>query len=257
MHQLTEADRQKRNRGPNPGAAIVTAIKKRKHCNIRCKIFEICPMMPLSLSVANKDSSCLLNKGGNIMIRRFLNLMAQGEDGILNEIRHVLYSYGQDIEVAPAQVKREYAQLLMSLHKQLYVDSKRELEARPQLTVVINEMGEGGKPREIIPILDVSPIGSERTNRKAYAAIAELEKEDPESLFSNPKLVEDLMSNVPVFPMHHLSAEERNTELGPDGKWRRKSVPEQDSRAETDEPGGTEAASKELAGAPESPSDRA
>jgi hypothetical protein len=135
----------------------------------------------------------------------------------------------------------------MSLHKQLYVDSKRELEARPHLTVVINEMG---GQKEIIPIMDVGKIDCERTNQKAYAQIEEMNREDPESLMSSP-MIEDLMKDVPLFPRHHLSAEQRNTERGPDGKWRRKVVPEQDNRTEDDEPRGVESAPKELAGAPE------
>lgn len=251
MRNFTDEDRYKarvaRSEKPNDGSAIINGIKNRKHCNTRCIIFDQCPMMPLSLSRENPNSDCLLNKGGNVLIRRFINLMAKGEDGLLNEINNTLYSYAFDIETAPPSVKKDYAMMCMKLHEQLYASQKnRDMEMKPNLTVVINEMDNTGKIREITPILEAGPIGGRKLNKEAYDAVKE---EDPESLLTSP-LLEDLMKNVPTHAPHHLSAADRNTEQGKDGKFRRKHVQEPDTENGGDASSGTEGESKELAETP-------
>src|SRR5512137_135689 len=192
-HMLTETDREKAWHQPKPNMRIVNAIKNRKKCSARCIIFELCPMMPLSMSAANRESACLLNRGGNVLIRRFINLMVKGEDGLLNEINSVLYSYAFDIETAPPSIKKEYAELLLKLHNQLYAKKEKELEARPNLTVVINEMGSDGKIREIVPLIEAGPVLRRGECRKLNAAVTEALTDDPESLMSSP-IIEEIMN---------------------------------------------------------------
>lgn len=192
-HVLTQADREKGWHTPKPQMAIINAIKNRKKCSPRCMIFELCPMMALSMSAANRDGACLLNRGGNVLIRRFINLMVKGEDGILNEINNVLYSYAFDIETAPPSIKKEYAQLLLQLHNQLYAKRDKEQEARPNLTVVINEMGSDGKIREVVPIIETGGVMKRGEARKLIAAIEDAKTEDPESLMNSP-IIEEIMN---------------------------------------------------------------
>ena len=153
---LTDEDRKKgwNNKEKLPSVGIINAIKNRKKCHPRCFIFELCPMMPLSMSSANQDGACMLNKGGNVLIRRFVNLIVKGEDGLISEINNVLYMYGYDIETAPPSVKKDYVQMCLALHKQLYTDRERTSEMKPNLTVVINEMGRDGLVREVVPVLE-------------------------------------------------------------------------------------------------------
>jgi len=144
---------------PDKKTKMLCSIRKMRHCNPACEIFEICPMMPVSLCKANVNSTCLLNAGGEVLLRRFVNLMLKGESGLLNEINNVIYSYGEDIETAPPSIKKEYAQMCMQLHKQLYADKDRATEMKPQLTVVINEMGRDGKEREVLIVPESLQVG--------------------------------------------------------------------------------------------------
>lgn len=266
-YQLTDADRQKSHdvqaaegRG-NDGAAIINTIRRRTKCGTKCMLFDRCPLMPLSISAANKGRTCLLNVGGAVMIRRYLNLIAKGEDGIINEINNTLYLYAQDIETASPKVKKEYALMCMQLHKQLYVDRPAgKLEERPQLTVVINELG---RKEAIVPIVDVTPLNqaSQReTNKLAYRIVKAEKEEDPESLINSP-VVDQVMKDLPnIYPnlCKPSSAESRNTEQDPEtGKFRRKtSVQKPHSNTENDEPEGTSSQPEELAQAPESTAGR-
>jgi len=250
-HVITAEDRLKKTGKKNPGMGLVMSIKNRKWCKPNCRIFWYCPMMPLSVSRANVDGACLLNKGGNVLIRRFLNLMAKGEDGLLTEITNTLFSYGFDIETAPPSVKKDYAMMCMQLHKQMYSDKEKAMEMQPRLTVVINEMGRDGQLREVVPVLEAGRISTANVSRAASEFIDTLETEDPESLASSP-MVDELFKNL---PKSGTSLRSRNTEIGEHGRFRRIEVPEPDNRAEDDESSGIESESKELEEAPDSPSD--
>jgi len=227
-HVLTQADREKGWHTPKPQMAIINAIKNRKKCSPRCMIFELCPMMALSMSRANTEGACLLNRGGNVMIRRFVNLMVKGEDGLLNEINNVLYSYGFDIETAPPSVKKEYAQLLMQLHNQLYAKKEKEMESRPNLTVVINEMGSDGKIREIVPVIETGGVMRRGESRKLIAAIEDAYEEDPESLMNSP-IVGEIMN---VQEPYHRTKNDEHT--------RTEGEPEELAEAPVASGGGTE-----------------
>lgn len=216
-----------------PGTGIVNAIKNRKKCNTRCFIFEICPLMALSLSKQNVGSTCLLNKGGNALIRRFVRTFVNGEQGLIDEINNILYLYGLDIEVAPAAIKKDYATLLMNWHKQQFVDSKLEYEEKPKLTVVINELGEAGTTqREIIPIVEAGHIRLGKQRCEQLAEIVEIsQKEDPNSILSSPLLDQILNTEIPISEAQY--------------------VPKQNSRIQDGESSGTQSAPKELEKTPE------
>ena len=162
-HILEDKDRRKTNYNAD---RWVNSIKLRKKCNTKCAIFDICPLMPLSISKANVNSPCLLNKGGNALIRRFVNLMVKGEGGLLNEISNTLYLYGNDIEVAPPSIKKDYINMCLQLHRQLYADKDRAMEMKPQLTVVINEMG---RDRTIIPVLEKGALSFDNETNEFMA----------------------------------------------------------------------------------------
>ena len=233
-HQLTDADRHKGWHNPEKltQQKVIVAIKNRKKCSPRCVIFELCPMMPLSMSRANVEGACLLNRGGNVLIRRFVNLMVKGEDGLLSEINNVLYSYAFDIETAPPSVKKEYAQMLMQLHNQLYAKKEKELEQRPNLTVVINEMGSDGKLREIVPLIETGHVMKRGENLKLNAAIEEAKTEDPESLMNSP-IIKEIMDVQKPYTHKPVNIEGDN-------------VQEPYHRPETDERTGTEREPEEL-----------
>jgi hypothetical protein len=148
--------------------------------------------------------------------------MVKGEDGLLNEINNTLYSYAYDIETAPPVIKKEYAQMCMQLHKQLYADKERALENKPNLTVVINEMGRDGQTREIIPRVEQQPLLLHKNKRQELNAIlGDCQQDDPESLMFSP-IINDLFGREVV------------------------DVQEQDSRAEDDESVGTEGEPEKL-----------
>jgi hypothetical protein len=246
-HVLTDEDRLKKTGKRNPGTSIINAIKHRRTCGSRCPIFEVCPMMPLSVSRANPESRCLLNLGGNVLIRRFMNLIVKGEDGLINEINNVLYSYAQDIEVASPAVKKDYAMMCMQLHRQLYGDPRRaQMEAKPQLTVVINEMDGEGRIREVevVPVVEAGGINNAKLDIEAAKMIMAAKEDDPESLVNSP-IFDKLFENVPT---HGTSAEQRNTVQGKGGKFERKvNVPKQDTGTADDESARTEGEPEELA----------
>lgn len=215
--------------------------------------------MALSISKANVNGVCLLNAGGNALIKRFLNIFAKGEEGIKNEIDAVLYSIGLDIETASPQQKKDYAVLLMNWHRQQYSDPRRVEEMKPSLTVVINEMGPDGEVKEVqvVPCVDSTPFKNGEVDKAAYRVLEERRIDqtegDPDSLFTSP-MIDELKKGLPR--LKGSSAEERNTTHGKGGRFVslkgvKKSVPEQDSRAEVNEPGRVKREPEELAEASE------
>lgn len=252
-HVLTDEDRMKKTGKRSGGTSIVNAIKNRTKCDSKCKIFTICPMMPLSQSRQNALQTCLLNAGGNALIRQFINTFVSGEAGLVNQINYILYHYGMDIETAPASVKKDYAQLLMQWHKQKFGDPRLVQEAKPNLTVVINEMGQDGKIIEvpIVPIVDVGPIRNKRNDVILDAMVNKNLEQDPESLLGSP-IVDELMKNVPTFSK--FTPGTRNTNKDESGRFARKEItdgiPEQDTRAPGNEPTGTESEPEKLAESP-------
>jgi hypothetical protein len=257
-HELTDQDRLKKTGKRNPGTALVNSIKNRVHCNEKCKIFWDCPMMALSLSRENVDNKCLLNAGGNALIRRFINVFAKGEMGLINEINSVLYSYGMDIEVATPSVKKDYATMLMNWHKSLYGDPRKaSMEQKPNLTVVINEMDGRGQIKEVefVPLVESGRINTPGDSAIA-AEILKAKHDDPESLL-NSSIVDDLFKNLPH--PKGSSAEQRNTTQGPGGKFVslkgvKDGIPEPDNRTENDESARTEGEPEELEKASDSTS---
>lgn len=219
--------------------------------------------MPLSISRANPDSACLLNKGGNAMIKEFIDIFVRGEDGLISQINKILYSYGMDIEVAPASIKKDYAQLLMQWHKQQYSDPTKQFEQKPNLTVVINEMTREGKcvTIPVVPVIEVGGINNAKNDIAFDRMLKETLEEDEESLLNSP-ILESIITDVPKHPAHHLSAARRGTERGESGRWKRKdgyvpvkdrereNVSEQDNRPEDDESARIEGEPEELAEAP-------
>lgn len=262
-HELTNEDRIKKTGKPNRGTAIVNSIKNRVNCNEKCRIFWECPMMPLSISRANPDTACLLNKGGNALIKEFIDIFVRGEEGLVSQINKIIYSYGMDIEVAPPGIKKDYALLLMQWHKQRYSDPTKQFEQKPNLTVVINEMTREGKMIEvpIVPVLEAGAIRNVKNDVEMDMRLRKELGEDPESLFSSP-MIDALSSGVKSNATHHLSPEARGTTRGKGGRFMRKegyvpkslreveevsSVSEPDNRAKDDEPARTEGESQELA----------
>jgi len=232
-HILTDADRRKGG-ARKPSDSWVNSIKNRKKCNTKCPMFEVCPLMPLSISKANVGSACLLNKGGNALIRRFINLMVKGEEGLINEISNTLYLYANDIEVAPPSIKKDYANMCLQLHRQLYADKERAMEMKPQLTVVINEMG---RDRVITPVLERGSIRLDsETNEYMHDLITtekahfeNLTDREPDSLLNSPIIADIIEGKVHVQKSNY--------------------------RTEDDEPARTEGKPKELAQPPGSPED--
>jgi hypothetical protein len=189
--------------------------------------------MPLSMSQANTGSPCLLNKGGNALIRRFIKLFVSGEQGLIEEINGILYLYGMDIETAPAEVKKNYAELLMRWHDQTFIKSKREFEEKPQLTIVLKELGGEGKTTSVIPVVEQGPI---RLGAKRCAMLNEIvteaQKPDPDSLLSSDIFDALMDSSTPIKEAI--------------------SVSEQDSGSSSDESTGTQSTPEKLEKAPES-----
>lgn len=258
MYQLTDEDRMKKAGKKNPGTSIINSIKNRVHCNEKCRIFWICPLMPLSISRENVDTACLLNKGGNALIRRFVNVFVKGEEGLRNEIDSVLYSYGMDIETAPAGIKKDYAMMLMNWHKQQYSDPTKNYEQKPNLTVVINEMTREGKciTVPVVPVVEAGGINNSKNDIAFDRMLKESLEEDEETLLNSP-ILDEIMSDVPTHPKNFLSASQRGTTKGQGGRFVRKEgyvpikergdVSEQDHRTEDDESSRTEGEPEELA----------
>lgn len=221
-HIITKEDSSRGGKKHSPDR-WVNSIKNRKKCSTKCAIFDICPLMALSISKANVGTACLLNKGGNALIRRFVNIFVKGEQGLLNELDNVLYIYGLDIESQPKSVQKEYANLILQKHRQVYGDKERIQEMKPQLTVVINEMG---RDREIIPVLEAGPIRLGREVNEVMAEYVETHRDrfmdvEEDSLLNSP-IIEDILAG-------------------------RIDVPKSNRRPEDDEPARSEGESEELA----------
>lgn len=233
-HILTKEDRIKGGKSGTPDS-WVNAIKNRKKCNTKCPILEICPLMPLSISKANIGSPCLLNKGGNALIRRFINIFVKGEAGLINEVNNIIYLYGLDIETAPPSLKREYAQMAMKWHEQQFVKMERMMEQKPNLTVVINEMGRDGQLRTITPVVEAGRIRLGKETNEFMHDLVTSEKEhfenltdkEPDSLLNSPIIADIIEGKVHVQKSNY--------------------------RTEDDEPARTESEPEELEEAPGSP----
>lgn len=77
--------------------------RNRIYCNKTCQIWETCPLMSLSMKQKDKKGRhvCLLKTAPDKIQKRIFNLFLKGEDGIVAELRRILFDISADAEDSP------------------------------------------------------------------------------------------------------------------------------------------------------------
>jgi len=130
-----------------------TEIRKRERCNRSCPAFKLCPIMPLAVQAEDpKERICLISSSGSETIKRaYCNLFVGGQNGVIEEMRHVILGYALlrgDTELTPAQQLRylkNHMTMLLDLSKMIRLYGK------------IDDDNPGEDPVTIVPAGVVHP----------------------------------------------------------------------------------------------------
>ncbi len=119
---------------------IMAKINRRKKCDSRCPLFDKCPLMPLAMS--SEDKACKLKQLPQPVKIKFYNLFLAGEEGLIQEIRQIVWRLMLKVEKEGDTKEMErLAKLLLELHKQLYGDKKKlDVGGSLSLKIVVEEV---------------------------------------------------------------------------------------------------------------------
>ena len=189
-HNLRHGDPMDRNN------TLIKSIRAMRKCGTRCPIFLDCPMMPLAISPkVRKERHCLVNLGGEALRRRYIKMFLTGEEGMIAEIKTLIYQYSVDAENMGLAEREKAVRMLMDLFKMIYGEKRVfKREAEPVIIDVTDES---------IPVdWKVTATRDRGTGRGQYRmreqeiAAVDDAKPDPESLVFSDKLKEILPSHV-------------------------------------------------------------
>ncbi len=115
---------------------------------------------------------------GEPMRRTYLNLMLRGEEGVLDEMRRVLFTFARKVNISDkTKDVKEYFELLAKFHKAVYGDKvSSDDESLKQLDVTIRRIGRD-VPTTTVADMEV-PIPE--------GLVSDAQLCDPESLYYNP-----------------------------------------------------------------------
>jgi hypothetical protein len=159
---------------------------------------DTCPLMPLAQ--ADSEKRCLMNMMNQTLRKRFVNMFLTGEDGLIDEIRRVIYAMGIDLESSPFEFKKDYAELLMRLHKTIYGEKQTIKGDRAPVLIQVNELVSGvSQNPDCNTVLIKLPEQSMSLGLgKAGSRMALPFERDPESLMDSPIADEILHRKKPV-----------------------------------------------------------
>lgn len=155
---------------------LESVLRNRQVCDSSCRFFTTCPAQPLSY--LDDDRKCVMKMLGEPMRRTYLNLMLRGEEGVLDEMRRVLFTFARKVNISDkTKDVKEYFELLAKFHKSVYGDKvSSDDESLKQLDVTIRRIGRD-VPTTTVADMEV-PIPE--------GLVSDAQLCDPESLYYNP-----------------------------------------------------------------------
>ena len=237
-YRLTDADRKKgweaHAQHPRGGFNPIMAITRRRWCSPNCIVFYQCPMMPVAMSAKPKEKACLINgyydpqkklfvKTGDKLRRRFINMFMTGEDGIIDEMKRVLFDYSIESGSATIQDRKDYIDMLLKLYRSLYGDRKAARVVEP-ITITLREIGFDGeligegetihKSKHMNNVVNNHKVAQKMKENFAIRLAA---AEDKESLATSPML--EGILNHEILPSVGIREESQgNVETGRPGQ---------------------------------------
>ncbi len=124
-------------------------LSKRRYCTSSCPLFDKCPLMPLAQNewVEKSDGSkahpCLLNTLPLNVQRRIRRLFLSGRDGLIEELKDVIYKYSSLVENNPKNLPK-YGELLLKAISTIYGQKIQE-EGNIEVNINIQVIGEDGE----------------------------------------------------------------------------------------------------------------
>lgn len=116
--------------------------QSRTNCTQSCTFFAICPMTIYAPHAICMDLTLEEKK-------RFFHLFLYGAEGLKNEILSTLFSFSKGISFSEPDDLKEYLELLLKVHKNVY-DGKQITKNQGTFNIVV---GDYNKPTEKEPIV--------------------------------------------------------------------------------------------------------
>lgn len=122
-------------------STIAKKLVKRKYCTPSCPIWDKCPLMPMAQQEwitkphGEKAHPCLLSTLPPDVQRRMRRLFLSGRDGLIEELKDVLFKLSSLAEEQPAQNLTKYGELILKAITTIY---GQKLQEEGQMDVNIN-----------------------------------------------------------------------------------------------------------------------
>ena len=98
---------------------LAQSLAKRKYCSTECRIFEKCPFKAIAFQ--DPDKICALKKLPDRVRRRFQRLFIDGEEGLIDEIKELLYEFSLEIDnEEDKKIKLAYLDRLLKFYQIVY-----------------------------------------------------------------------------------------------------------------------------------------
>jgi hypothetical protein len=152
--------------------------------------------MIIAIQAHPRERVCLMRIMGPAIRRRFVKLFGGGEDGIIEEMKKILFLYSKDIEKEPDHKKVEYFEMLLKMYKAIYGDKRVHISEKKPISIELQEV-DGSYVTKEIAIEKSFPMGDMKAMAKEHLKEVDPQS-DPESLINSP-IIEGFVNLTPTW----------------------------------------------------------
>ncbi len=150
---FTKENAKEEGRKGGKKSTLSKRLAKRKYCTPECPLWDKCPLMPMAQSQwivkphGERAHPCLLNTLPPDVQRRMKRLFLSGRDGLIEELKEVIYNYSLLAEKSPEKNLIKYGELILKAISTIYGQKIQE-EGNLEVNIKIQVIGEDGEELE-------------------------------------------------------------------------------------------------------------
>ncbi len=150
---FTKENAKEEGRKGGSQSTIAKRIAKRKYCSPSCPLWDKCPLMPMAQQEwvtkphGERAHPCLLNKLPMDAQRRIRRLFLSDRDGLIEELKDVLYNLSSLAEEHPDKNLIKYGDLLLKAITTIYGQKIQE-EGQKEITIKLHVVGDDGEVKQ-------------------------------------------------------------------------------------------------------------
>lgn len=186
-HEVTQEVTDLRPDGEPYKPRHMAQITTRKRCNEKCPLFYECPLMVIAIQAPVRERVCLMRIMGPGIRRRFVKMFGGGEDGLIEEMKKILFIYSQDIERMPPARQAEYFEMLLKMFKAIYGERRVQIKEPKPISIQLREVNGRFVSKELFIDRNVNTVIPQHIKDEARERLEDINPEnDPESLINSP-----------------------------------------------------------------------